>query len=182
MIKALAIRPCLVGEMNVVKVVRVVVGVFVITRCLALQSPLLIICTQRLSKAGNLRDWKGTVQFIAAQTLKDQTDIVKVEGDAIKLGMELAGKEKLSKVTFASDNAEVIQALLTNSPSSKGGAWLQECKYMLESHLLWNMEHVLREANLVADALAQYTVGEGRQMVVGVFERYSFVFVLPSLC
>ncbi|KAL9687059.1 hypothetical protein QQ045_031455 [Rhodiola kirilowii] len=93
------------------------------------------------------RDFKGTVIFVAAAPLNNQKSIVEVEVEALKLGMVLARKTKLSKVTFVSDNVEVIQALLSKPYLAKGVAWMEECIMLLESFQQWKLEHALRGAN-----------------------------------
>ncbi|KAL9676258.1 hypothetical protein QQ045_004471 [Rhodiola kirilowii] len=74
------------------------------------------------------RDSKGVIEFVAATPLDNQYSILEVECAALRLGMELARKESLCKVTFHSDNVEVVQALLANSSSSKMGSWLDDCR------------------------------------------------------
>ncbi|KAL9664441.1 hypothetical protein QQ045_019841 [Rhodiola kirilowii] len=101
------------------------------------------------------RDSEGSVEFVEAASLNNHRCILDVEGMAMKRGMELAAEKKLSKVTFVSDNAEVIHLLLSSSCSDKGGAWLQGCVELLEANALWRVEHAFRGANQVADLLAR---------------------------
>ncbi|KAL9674793.1 hypothetical protein QQ045_002992 [Rhodiola kirilowii] len=67
------------------------------------------------------RDCSGRVQFVAATFLQHQTTITKVEGQAVQLGMRLARDLKMNKVTFESDNIEVVQALISQSKLTMRG-------------------------------------------------------------
>ncbi|CAM8965988.1 unnamed protein product [Rhodiola kirilowii] len=101
------------------------------------------------------RDSEGIVVFVEAAPLSVQGNSIDVEGMALKRGMELVAEKKLNKVIFVSDNAEVIQMLLSNSCPDRRGLWLQGCVDLLESNIHWKVEHSLREANRVADCLAR---------------------------
>ncbi|KAL9664753.1 hypothetical protein QQ045_020160 [Rhodiola kirilowii] len=77
-----------------------------------------------------------------------------VEGTALYFGMDLARNMGLRKVTFSSDKAEVIEALLTKSYIlTKERKWIKDCYEMMESYREWKLEHVLRDANAAADHL-----------------------------
>ncbi|KAL9680371.1 hypothetical protein QQ045_018249 [Rhodiola kirilowii] len=108
------------------------------------------------------RDHEEIVKFAIADSFHSQRDITEVEGSAIWRGMSLAAAKGFSRVIFASDNAEIIQTLLKPVNLQTGERrWMVECRRMLENFQDWRLEHMLREANLVADHLAQKAREEG---------------------
>ncbi|KAL9676543.1 hypothetical protein QQ045_004757 [Rhodiola kirilowii] len=100
------------------------------------------------------RDSEERVVFVEASPLKNQGDILEVEGKAMKRAMELAAEKDLSKVIFVSDNAEVIHMLLSNScpfvsdigfcfwisSSRRVLGWLQFCSVAFVELLAWTLE------------------------------------------
>ncbi|CAM8933405.1 unnamed protein product [Rhodiola kirilowii] len=101
------------------------------------------------------RNHEGLVEFVHAEPLENLHSALEVEGVAICLGMKLAARKGLTRVTFVSDCAEIIQVLLREADAYGSiKDWRKDCGRLLEAYGDWKLEHVLREANSAADHLA----------------------------
>ncbi|CAM8944513.1 unnamed protein product [Rhodiola kirilowii] len=122
------------------------------------------------------RSFTGAVESVGAGVLEGLKGVVEAEGVALKMAMEEAVKKRWSKVVFVTDNLEVYELLLKGRPPGKSvSSWFLACKSMMECNQEWRIEHVLRDANEVADFLARKALRENW--------GWSLVMAVPScLC
>ncbi|CAM8914848.1 unnamed protein product [Rhodiola kirilowii] len=108
------------------------------------------------------RNHSGMVETVGAGELEYCKGVLEAEGTAMAQAMLEAWKQKWSNVVFATDSLEVYQYLLRGLPAgSSDKEWYSSCKSLLENNQHWRIEHVLRDANGVADFLAGKALREG---------------------
>ncbi|KAL9678745.1 hypothetical protein QQ045_016595 [Rhodiola kirilowii] len=81
---------------------------------------------------------------------------VQVEQEALIRAMGIAEEENLSKVTFETDNAHLMNAIMKGATyGDLGEEKIIQCKDKLEANKEWNLSLISREANMCADILAK---------------------------
>ncbi|CAM8888030.1 unnamed protein product [Rhodiola kirilowii] len=101
------------------------------------------------------RDHNGLVLFAKALHLGKAHSALEAEGKALLLGMKEAQLRGWSKVTFSSDSAEaclIVMGKAGRCYNEEG--WRTDFQKLLNAFTNWNIEHVFREGNMVADVLA----------------------------
>ncbi|CAM8982011.1 unnamed protein product [Rhodiola kirilowii] len=102
------------------------------------------------------RDDEGLARFAAAHPVSGIKACVEVEQAALAKAMEMAEREKLIRVTFETDSAQVFNSLMQGENiGGQNGGVLQWCKDRLEANFSWNVNLISREANEGADLLAK---------------------------
>ncbi|CAM8975255.1 unnamed protein product [Rhodiola kirilowii] len=116
-------------------------------------------CESASKKAGVgiiCRDELGCICFAEAYPREEVESCLQVELEALVRAMMIAEEEKLSRVIFETDNAQVMNALMKGiNLAYHLLEQLRWCKNKLENNLAWNLILVPRGANNSADMLAK---------------------------
>ncbi|KAL9669643.1 hypothetical protein QQ045_007190 [Rhodiola kirilowii] len=106
------------------------------------------------------RDEWGRVCFVEAYSIDRAKSSLEVEQAALARALKIAEEENLQKVTFETDNAQVMNGLMQgdggDGQSSELLCW---CKDRLGKNPEWNLSLIPREANVCADLLAKKALG-----------------------